>query len=159
MTSEQINEGLRLEEKSTQQPWKINTEYKVHDSVQIESSIPHEPIIYRGYEGDGGVCCMEDAEFIVWMRAHARELLECARRAESDISKAKMEERMRSQPTLDSFIDYCKANPEQRFWQALRNWAGVRFIFATDDENAYEKLSESNPANLTDTFYWEEKNV
>jgi len=25
--------------------------------------------------------------------------------------------------TLESFVKYCEENPEQRFWQALRNWA------------------------------------
>lgn len=59
----------------------------------------------------------------------------------------------KSLESLLSFTTYCQEHPEERFWQALRNWAGVRFIFKSDDENAYEKLSESNPANLTDTFY------
>jgi hypothetical protein len=44
---------------------------------------------------------------------------------------------------LDSFITYCKANPEQRFWQALRNWAGVAYIFAGNDKD-----------RLEDTFYY-----
>jgi hypothetical protein len=44
---------------------------------------------------------------------------------------------------LNSFIAYCKAHPEQRFWQALRNWAGVAYIFAGKDTD-----------NLEDTFYW-----
>lgn len=29
---------------------------------------------------------------------------------------------------LKSFTDYCRANPSQRFWQALRNWSGFAFI-------------------------------
>lgn len=28
-----------------------------------------------------------------------------------------------NQKTLSSFVSYCEAHPEQRFWQALRNWA------------------------------------
>jgi hypothetical protein len=30
---------------------------------------------------------------------------------------------------LDSFILYCHTYPEQRFWQALRNWSEYAFIF------------------------------
>lgn len=29
---------------------------------------------------------------------------------------------MKSQSKLKSFVQYCEANPELRFWQALRNW-------------------------------------
>ena len=59
---------------------------------------------------------------------------------------------------LSSFTRYCKAYPELRFWQALRNWAFQEYsdeeqegekpeihkIFAGFDETAYE-----------DTFYWD----
>lgn len=31
---------------------------------------------------------------------------------------------------LESFIAYCKAHPDERFWQALRNWSGVPFLYA-----------------------------
>jgi hypothetical protein len=50
----------------------------------------------------------------------------------------------RNAETLASFVAYCQANPEQRFWQALRNWARVgNFIFASDG------------VEMCDTFYWE----
>lgn len=53
----------------------------------------------------------------------------------------------RNKNVLASFVAYCEAHPEQRFWQALRNWANAgSFIFAGD---AYE---------LLDTFYWEGRN-
>lgn len=29
---------------------------------------------------------------------------------------------------LDSFVEYCNDNPEQRFYQALTNWSGARCI-------------------------------
>jgi hypothetical protein len=32
---------------------------------------------------------------------------------------------------LESFSAYCQERPEQRFWQALRNWSGVAFLRAT----------------------------
>lgn len=47
---------------------------------------------------------------------------------------------------LDNFIDYCIDHPDQRFWQALRNWANVPFLVAQEDL----------PINgQEDTFYWE----
>jgi hypothetical protein len=47
---------------------------------------------------------------------------------------------------LTDFADYCAAHPDQRFWQALRNWSGFNFVTVGDtfDENH-------------DTFYWEGK--
>lgn len=36
---------------------------------------------------------------------------------------------MKSQETLADFTRFCEMHPDLRFWQALRNWAGVRFIF------------------------------
>jgi len=52
----------------------------------------------------------------------------------------------RNSETLEDFVEYCKDNPEQRFWQALRNWAEVPFILIGDGEDT------------EDTFYREGKN-
>lgn len=51
---------------------------------------------------------------------------------------------------LKEFTKYCEKHPEQRFWQALRNWAGVGFI----------KINNSLDDELgdIDTFYFEERN-
>jgi hypothetical protein len=58
----------------------------------------------------------------------------------------------RNEKLLNSFIDYCKANPDQRFWQALRNWAKVQYILTADFQpGGYDFI------NLKDTFYWENK--
>lgn len=57
----------------------------------------------------------------------------------------------RNSKTLKSFIEYCVEHPQERFWQALRNWAGVGFIYVGDDY--YLDI----PSGLEDTFYWEEK--
>ena len=46
---------------------------------------------------------------------------------------------------LASFNKHCQDHPEQRFWQALRNWSGYHFIFGSYDM----------PENLEDTFYKE----
>jgi len=40
---------------------------------------------------------------------------------------------------LKNFTKYCKAYPEQRFFQALRNYIGCGFLMADDQ----------------DTFFWE----
>lgn len=53
---------------------------------------------------------------------------------------------MRSEPLLQSFIEYCKDHPEQRFWQALRNWCKWPFVCVADG------------TETLDTFYWEKNN-
>jgi len=46
---------------------------------------------------------------------------------------------------IKSFTKYCEANPSQRFWQALRNWADVPFLY---------QLTENE--ELKDTFFLDE---
>jgi len=48
---------------------------------------------------------------------------------------------------IDDFAAYCKANPSQRFWQALRNWSGHNFIL----------VSKKNEGDTQDTFHWHGK--
>ena len=45
---------------------------------------------------------------------------------------------------LESFVRYCEQNPEQRFWQALRNWSGYNFVLVSDRKGE----------DYRDTFYW-----
>ena len=59
---------------------------------------------------------------------------------------------MKNKETLDSFVKYCKAHPEQRFWQALRNWSGYDSICAT----RYDSTIDDEYA--LDTFYWTNRN-
>ena len=47
---------------------------------------------------------------------------------------------------LKDFVKYCQEHPNQRFWQALRNWCGYAFI-----------LVKNHKEELKDTFYWEGK--
>ena len=49
---------------------------------------------------------------------------------------------------LQSLTTYCLAHPEERLWQALRNWSGFNAIFVLDEK----------AEDLKDTFYWENKN-
>ena len=51
----------------------------------------------------------------------------------------------RNKKSLESFAKYCKENPEQRFFQALRNWYGIAFIGISSDREHWK-----------DTFYLEE---
>jgi hypothetical protein len=43
-------------------------------------------------------------------------------------------------------------NPEERFWQALRNWSGYNFIYGSYDDDYKIELT-----NLEDTFYIEDE--
>ena len=61
----------------------------------------------------------------------------------------------RNSAVLADFVKYCCAHPSQRFWQALRNWAGVNFIL-TSELPPYEL---SKTGNLKDTFYVEGKEI
>lgn len=53
---------------------------------------------------------------------------------------------------LISFNNYCLAHPDKRFWQALRDWSGQRFILTAD------KINFPDYENIKDTFYWDGKN-
>lgn len=52
----------------------------------------------------------------------------------------------RNEEQLMSFTEFCRANPELRFYQALRAWSGYGAIFVADD-------AEGNA--LKNTFSWE----
>ena len=59
---------------------------------------------------------------------------------------------------LQSFIKYCKKHPEQRFWQALRNWSGYDFILGSTHYDPFMfdvKFLEKNKVEIDDTFYKE----
>ena len=50
---------------------------------------------------------------------------------------------------LTEFAKYCESHPEERFWQALRNWSGSVFILKS------RYLPPDN--HIQDTFYLEGK--
>jgi len=52
---------------------------------------------------------------------------------------------------LDNFVAYCQQHPEERFWQALRNWVGKDFILVTKKGVDRTELNDT----IEDTFYWE----
>jgi len=53
---------------------------------------------------------------------------------------------------LESFAEYCKAHPEQRFWQALRNWSEFAFILKANNLEDFNGIK-----GVTDTYYFENK--
>lgn len=64
----------------------------------------------------------------------------------------------RNEKLLKDFSEYCEQNPEQRFWQALRNWSGGGFILKSD-EPTFNFPGDWKGIDLPkDTFYWEGKN-
>lgn len=57
--------------------------------------------------------------------------------------------------TFTSFATYAKAHPEERFWQALRNWSGHDFILAgnmTSSKGGQKVTFDQIPLYLQDTF-------
>lgn len=63
----------------------------------------------------------------------------------------------RNSKVLESFVAYCQTNPQLRFWQALRSWSGVNFIYASDKLIGFEPLTVV-AKSLVDTFSWEGRN-
>ena len=55
---------------------------------------------------------------------------------------------------LSSFVDYCKRYPDQRFWQALLNWSGCGYIFASGVP-LYEFEHSVFSGIVKDTYEWE----
>lgn len=59
----------------------------------------------------------------------------------------------KNEKLLASFTEYCIVHPEERFWQALRNWSEHPFIWVSD----YIPIVEDRDEVLVDTFYMEDK--
>lgn len=51
--------------------------------------------------------------------------------------------------TMGEFAEYCRTHPNERFWQALRNWSGQSFTVAGGP--GWVEDAE----NSVDTFNWE----
>lgn len=69
----------------------------------------------------------------------------------------------RNEELMKSFSDYCMKHPEQRFWQALRNWAreevdgDINFIMVAPIEYMTTVMDGDldHATNLLqDTFNW-----
>jgi hypothetical protein len=57
---------------------------------------------------------------------------------------------VRDEDTKRAFLKYVAEHPELRLWQAIRNFSGYGFIFASNDITARDRI---------DTFYWEGKDA
>ena len=53
----------------------------------------------------------------------------------------------KNEKVLKEFVKYCEKHPEYRFFQAIRNWLGIGFVYVSD-----ELIPDAE-----DTFFWEEK--
>lgn len=63
----------------------------------------------------------------------------------------------RNSEVLASFIAYCQQNPDERFWQALRNWCEMSFVLVSDI--GPHDMCDANVGEVYDTFYWEGKRL
>jgi hypothetical protein len=65
---------------------------------------------------------------------------------------------MPNKKQLLSFTEYCFKHPEERFWQALRNWSGHDFIYASNVPPDQIELTPQPQNYLEDTFYYQKEN-
>ena len=61
----------------------------------------------------------------------------------------------RNSATLRDFSEYCIEHPEERFWQALRNWSGAAFVLFIEDRGYHS--GSSIVVENHDTFHREGK--
>ncbi len=60
----------------------------------------------------------------------------------------------RNSEVLADFVQYCTTHPDERFWQALRNWSGYMAVGVTDTFS----FDKGGYVDHRDTFYWEGRN-
>lgn len=58
----------------------------------------------------------------------------------------------KAQDLLVEFADYIENHPEERFWQALKNWSGAESIWS------FSTCSEGCSDHGEDTYNWKNKN-
>lgn len=54
---------------------------------------------------------------------------------------------------LEQFTEYCANHPEDRFFQALRNWMERGYLLVSDGTD----LGNGKYTECEDTFYWDDK--
>jgi hypothetical protein len=57
----------------------------------------------------------------------------------------------------ENFKMYCDLHPDERFYQALKNWSGAQFIL-TAQSVTIESGKKDVYNDVEDTYNWEEKN-
>jgi hypothetical protein len=64
----------------------------------------------------------------------------------------------RNDDLLEDFYAYCKKHPQLRFWQALLNWSGYRYIFITKERPVHHnECFIWREHEIHDPYYWEGK--
>lgn len=63
----------------------------------------------------------------------------------------------RNSEILKSFVSYCEAHPDERFWQALRNWSGYSYVIAVHVESVDTGFVELQAGRNIDTFFLEKR--
>lgn len=61
----------------------------------------------------------------------------------------------RNSEALASFTQYCEDNPDQRFWQALRNWSDYAYVLGFNgDAHALQEYLDNAyyPYNVIETW-------
>lgn len=59
---------------------------------------------------------------------------------------------MSNKAQLESFTAYCNEHPDERFWQALRNWSEYGFIYGSNHP-LRDLIGGEESHFLEDTFY------
>ena len=57
----------------------------------------------------------------------------------------------KNEEILQDFVKYCQTHPEQRFYQALRNWSKYAFIYGS-----MRQINLKDKDWLEDTFFDED---
>lgn len=62
---------------------------------------------------------------------------------------------MQSDELLNSFTEFCKKHPDQRFYQALVNWSDSAFIYMQREGNALKTAigQDGGLLKVEDVFY------
>lgn len=78
--------------------------------------------------------------------------IKCGKNKYEEGNTFKTEAISKNQKLAEEFYEYCRKNPNLRFWQALRNWAKIKFIYISNS-----KYNVTYP-EIKDTFYFEGRN-
>lgn len=57
----------------------------------------------------------------------------------------------RNSAVLTEFAEYCRAHPQERFWQALRNWSNYHYLIVSNLAPGEKGFAR----HWQDTFPWE----
>ncbi len=78
MTPEELKHGKELEERGTKGPWISNMDNNlvIENTEKTRQYLQTSLTQQTDYDGGTGMCRKDDADLIVWLRNHAKELIE-----------------------------------------------------------------------------------